>query len=367
MASVARGQRGRTAPKPRSRSVPAAEELFDPPNITDPRPAIDATIAWTEKKLGVRLPASYKKLVKLRNGGSLRLSTLRLRKPIDGSRELWVTEIAGVHRKHDRSLTALAEITARWEIDPLLVPLADVGYAYLAFDYRRGRTASPRIVHVDAYEHTVTPIADSFEDFLRMLEPGEHASEPAKEASEPQDLNGAIARGNIAAIRRILDSGVDPASARPDPGASSALDLAASAGNTAIFRLCLLHTNRLPTRNATSIAIRRGHLGTVKLLLERRWKPNETDLDSAVWSRSPSMVRLILDQGVQPKKSTVRHAAGLIPPSMVVTGHHGKKHPKILKMLIDAGGETPRELRTASPSNAKPNAGKPTKKARVVR
>lgn len=330
-------------PRKSTQKLPRVEDLFEPRRVSDPRPATDATIAWAETKLGVHLPAAYKRLVKARNGGVLRLNSIRLRKPIERSREYTISEIAGVHRRHYRSVTGFWETAVGWGVDSKMIPIEGDGHNWICFDYRKHKGHKPPIVHIKTDGYVSTPIADSLEDLLLMLRPDKDAADET-DRSEPDSLNRAVHFGDMRFIRRALASGIDPATTRPCNGACSALDLATSAGNIKIFNLLLQHASKLPQKNAIRMAVADGNTPIVRVLLEHGWKPDKTHLDTAVIFRRPEMVALILGQGITPKKMTVRDAAGLRPPSQIVEGNDGRKHPRILKMLLDAGSEMPREL-----------------------
>ena len=68
---------------------------------------------WTEAELGVRLPESYISLVKKRNGGRLRMASIKLRrrpKGVNANLKVYTFDcIAGIDKKHYDATTALTK------------------------------------------------------------------------------------------------------------------------------------------------------------------------------------------------------------------------------------------------------------------
>jgi hypothetical protein len=124
-------------------------------------PLTDSAIASAEKQIGYRLPAEYVSLLKKQNGGYIRFS-------LPG---MVHDSIAGI----GPYFPSLAEFD--WDecqehvSFPLhgLVPFDGDGHWHLCLDYRQN-SGIPSITYVDIECDQQSPIADSFADYLAMLQ-----------------------------------------------------------------------------------------------------------------------------------------------------------------------------------------------------
>jgi len=163
--------------------TPSPELLFRKAWKWEARGASDAVVAWSEKQLGVKLPASYVQLVKKRNGGGLRLTGLKtLRKPpsrIASGRSIYhLGQIAGLHKTEARSITSNARSLAE-SADPsrtdlaLCVPFEMLDeYVCTCFDYREcGPRGEPCISYIDPMRSRRSDwfVAPDFATVLRNL------------------------------------------------------------------------------------------------------------------------------------------------------------------------------------------------------
>lgn len=199
-----------------------AKRFTVPPNLFKPKYAtgipteFDAReLTRTEKALGVKLPAAYVEVLKVQNGGPLRLTQFKMkRKPPKGttwsrSQTYRVGELPGIHPTHHDSLTARGQNAAEWGVDAGLIPLDGDGHYWVCLDYRKsGPRGEPAITHweepeprIDAKDDKALTyrVADSFAQLVLGLKRSAEDYEPATIA-----LDGAGVRGG--ALERILKS-----------------------------------------------------------------------------------------------------------------------------------------------------------------
>lgn len=137
-------------------------------------------IAMVEGSLGYRLPAAYIALSSLRNGGMPKRTCHR-------TRTSWAEDhiaITGIFSIGSaKSCSLLGGCGSKfwcdiWEYPAIGIYFADcpsAGHDMICLDYRRcGPIGEPTVVHVDQeLDFRVTAVADSFESFIRGLEPSE--------------------------------------------------------------------------------------------------------------------------------------------------------------------------------------------------
>lgn len=143
----------------------------------EPAPSEDL-LRSVEEELGYRLPAAYKELALLRNGGLLRRNAHPSPRPTTWAEDhIGVTGIFAIGRTVDLSLGGSAGQqlwVEEWGYPPLGVYFADTpsaGHDMVALDYREcGPTGEPAVVHVDQeVGYVVTRIAPSFAAFIAGL------------------------------------------------------------------------------------------------------------------------------------------------------------------------------------------------------
>jgi hypothetical protein len=186
-------------------NVPA--NLFRPKLASDiPTPFDPAELKRTEKALGVTLPAALVEVLKVRNGGLLRLTQFPLKaKPprkmdyISG-RAYHVDSLPGVHPKHPNGLTQLTKTARGWEVEEGLFPLDGDGHHWLCLDYRTsGPRGEPTITHweqgdprVDAKDpsNPTCPVAESFAALILGLRRAKDDFQPAAIALDHETVRG---------------------------------------------------------------------------------------------------------------------------------------------------------------------------------
>jgi hypothetical protein len=139
-------------------------------------PLTDGVIRDAERVLGVRLPAVYLRLLRVRNGGYLRRDCLPTANPTSWAEDhLRIESVWGVGfdrgidgpRRHERS--------ERGRVIPGVVVFADTptgGHDFLQLDYRScGPAREPSVAHFETEGgvSNPTPVAPSFAAFAAAL------------------------------------------------------------------------------------------------------------------------------------------------------------------------------------------------------
>lgn len=138
----------------------------------------DELIASVEQELGYKLPSSYIWLMKQHNGG-IPVNTCF---PTDtptcwADNHVAITGILGIGREKDYTLCGglgSQFMIDEWEYPAIGVAICDcpsAGHDMIFLDYREcGSQGEPKVVHIDQEnDYEITPLADSFEDFIRGL------------------------------------------------------------------------------------------------------------------------------------------------------------------------------------------------------
>lgn len=161
-------------------------EPFDPHRFwsdedyfTSPGEATDERVAEVEKLLGYKLPALYVELLRIRNGGSPINTCFPVGTPDDPEEWYYVIEsICGLGGKWGLDSDDLGSrfMIEEWgypEIGIVFGESPSGGHDAMMLDYRGcGPQGEPAVVHVSVEtdeEPTITPLADSFEQFVRAL------------------------------------------------------------------------------------------------------------------------------------------------------------------------------------------------------
>jgi len=163
------------------------EYIFDQEADVDIEQLEDLTetqLRKTEEKLDVRLPASYVKLMNMRNGGTLAYSELHAKKLPDG--EMLVDAIMGI--APDDGIGESPDLAEEWEVEAGFVLFAGDGHEWLAFDYRDGPTDDPEIFYVPTDGGKPKRVAKTFEKFVKKLrKPEEIEMDVDEEDDEDSD------------------------------------------------------------------------------------------------------------------------------------------------------------------------------------
>ncbi|MGG0638681.1 SMI1/KNR4 family protein [Bacillus altitudinis] len=127
----------------------------------------EAEIAKAEKKLGVTLPDTYKKLILEQNGGN----TIHNAFPTTHSNSwaedhIQFTHLLGI--AEDEGIMDSAYLIKEWELPEGLVLIFGDGHTWVAMDYRKTKE-NPAIHYFDVEMEEDFKLADSFDEFIEGL------------------------------------------------------------------------------------------------------------------------------------------------------------------------------------------------------
>ena len=127
----------------------------------------EAEIAKAEKKLGVTLPDTYKKLILEQNGGY----TIHNAFPTTHSNSWAEDHIQFNHLlgiAEDEGIMDSAYLIKEWELPEGLVLINGDGHTWVAMDYRKTKE-NPTIHYFDVEMEEDFKLADSFDEFIEEL------------------------------------------------------------------------------------------------------------------------------------------------------------------------------------------------------
>ncbi|MEF3087743.1 SMI1/KNR4 family protein [Bacillus altitudinis] len=127
----------------------------------------EAEIAKAEKKLGVTLPDTYKKLILEQNGGN----TIHNAFPTTHSNSWAEDHIQFNHLlgiAEDEGIMDSAYLIKEWELPEGLVLINGDGHTWVAMDYRKTKE-NPAIHYFDVEMEEDFKLADSFDEFIEGL------------------------------------------------------------------------------------------------------------------------------------------------------------------------------------------------------
>jgi len=139
-------------------------------------------IADVENSLGYKLPDAYVQLAQSQNGGMPKRTRHRTKQPTSWADDhVAITGIFSIGKTKDSSLLGACGSKFwidEWGYPPIGIYFADCPSAWhdmLCLDYRScGPEGEPQVVHIDQEnDYEITFVAESFEAFIRGLEPDE--------------------------------------------------------------------------------------------------------------------------------------------------------------------------------------------------
>ncbi|MGN7279606.1 SMI1/KNR4 family protein [Bacillus altitudinis] len=140
----------------------------------------EAEISKAEKKLGVTLPGTYKKLILEQNGGY----TIHNAFPTTHSNSWAEDHIQFNHLlgiAEDEGIMDSAYLIKEWELPEGLVLINGDGHTWVAMDYRKTKE-NPAIHYFDVEMEEDFKLADSFDEFIQVLYTAEYTVD--EEAAE---------------------------------------------------------------------------------------------------------------------------------------------------------------------------------------
>lgn len=140
----------------------------------------DAMVVEAQQVLGVTLPETFVKLLRLQNGGYTRGFVFPTQ-----CRTSWaedhvpLEELFGIGRKGGptggHNLLDTAYMTKEWGLPPKQVLLAGDGHWWITLDYRKG--SHPSVAWIDVEVDEDVQLASSFDEFLAGLLSAEAVNE----------------------------------------------------------------------------------------------------------------------------------------------------------------------------------------------
>ncbi|MEN2443595.1 SMI1/KNR4 family protein [Bacillus aerius] len=159
----------------------------------------EAEIAKAEKKLGVTLPDTYKKLILEQNGGY----TIHNAFPTTHSNSWAEDHIQFNHLlgiAEDEGIMESAYLIKEWELPEGLVLINGDGHTWVAMDYRKTKE-NPTIHYFDVEMEEDFKLADSFDEFIEGLYTAEYSvDEEAAEGEYEEEEEEYITKAELEAI-----------------------------------------------------------------------------------------------------------------------------------------------------------------------
>ncbi|MCY7448994.1 SMI1/KNR4 family protein [Bacillus altitudinis] len=159
----------------------------------------EAEIAKAEKKLGVTLPDTYKKLILEQNGGY----TIHNAFPTTHSNSWAEDHIRFNHLlgiAEDEGIMESAYLIKEWELPEGLVLINGDGHTWVAMDYRKTKE-NPTIHYFDVEMEEDFKLADSFDEFIDGLYTAEYSvDEEAAEGEYEEEEEEYITKAELEAI-----------------------------------------------------------------------------------------------------------------------------------------------------------------------
>lgn len=143
-------------------------------------------ILKTEKKLGVKLPQEYKKLVLEQNGGYLICNAFPTDRPTSWAEDhIQFDHLLGIGKKE--GILESDYLIKEWELPKDIILISGDGHSWVALDYRN-TTENPPVHFFDLEMEKDFKLADSFNEFISKLYIDESDdSEPDLEGLNPED------------------------------------------------------------------------------------------------------------------------------------------------------------------------------------
>ncbi len=141
-------------------------------------PPTDEMIKSVETELGYKLPASYIWLIRHHNGGVPLKTAFPTSSPTSWADDhIAIEGIYGIDRNKPNSLCGSFSSQfwiSEWGYPDIGVAICDcpsAGHDMIFLDYSEcGKDGEPKVVHIDQEDdYLITPLADSFELFIRGL------------------------------------------------------------------------------------------------------------------------------------------------------------------------------------------------------
>ncbi|MCY7543871.1 SMI1/KNR4 family protein [Bacillus safensis] len=142
-------------------------------------------VAKAERKLGVTLPDTYKKLILEQNGGYIVHNAFPTAHSNSWAEDhIQFNHLLGI--AEDEGIMDSAYLIKEWELPEGLVLINGDGHTWVAMDYRKTKE-NPAIHYFDVEMEEDFKLADSFDEFIQGLYTAEYTVD--EEAAEGEELS----------------------------------------------------------------------------------------------------------------------------------------------------------------------------------
>lgn len=159
----------------------------------------EAEIAKAEKKLGITLPDTYKKLILEQNGGyTIHNAFPTTHSNSWGEDHIQFNHLLGI--AEDEGIMDSAYLIEEWELPEGLVLINGDGHTWVAMDYRKTKE-NPAIHYFDVEMEEDFKLADSFDEFIEGLYTVEYSvDEEVAEGEYEEEEEEYITKAELEAI-----------------------------------------------------------------------------------------------------------------------------------------------------------------------
>ncbi len=133
-------------------------------------------IEAAEKKLKVKLPAAYVEMMKVQNGGELKLKKFVHEIFEDGFIE--IEYLYGIGQKNGEGILIDSYIRKEWGLSNKFVYIQGDSHNWIALDYRRYTGDNPPVIYLDTDTKEKVKIAEDFTEFISRLTVLKERNEP---------------------------------------------------------------------------------------------------------------------------------------------------------------------------------------------
>lgn len=120
-----------------------------------------------EKKLKVKLPTAYVDLMKIQNGGELKLKKFAHDQLTDGY--VVIDYLNGIGSRSGEGILLDSYTKKEWGLSSKLVYLHGDSHTWVALDYRRYTGDNPSVVYIDIDTNEIITLAKDFTGFINRL------------------------------------------------------------------------------------------------------------------------------------------------------------------------------------------------------
>ncbi|MGE6424893.1 SMI1/KNR4 family protein [Bacillus altitudinis] len=164
-------------------------------------------VAKAEKKLGVTLPDTYKKLILEQNGGYIVHNAFPTTHSNSGAEDhIQFNHLLGI--AEDEGIMDSAYLIKEWELPEELVLINGDGHTWVAMDYRKTKD-NPAIHYFDVEMEEDFKLANSFDEFIQGLYTAEYTVDEEAAEGEYELSEVHLSKEELEAIFEldVLDEG----------------------------------------------------------------------------------------------------------------------------------------------------------------